>query len=174
MDWSQVVYYDESSPTFLRWKINGGRGGSKRSSGDVAGSIKSTRYGSVFFNGKKELIHRVVLKLHNKTLDGCVVDHIDGDSFNNNIKNLRVTTLTINNRNRSLNRNNTSGKTGVVKTVNSSGCLYWIAQWIDNKGNNCRKFFRDDRFENAYEEACKYRDKMIKSIGDYTERNKQQ
>lgn len=42
-----------------------------------------------------------------------IVDHIDRDKINNRWSNLRIATYAINNKNRGLQKNNTSGATGV-------------------------------------------------------------
>ncbi len=53
------------------------------------------------------------------------IDHINGDRGDNRISNLRVVTSTENNRNKAINKNNTSGVTGVTW---SKSRRKWIAQ----------------------------------------------
>lgn len=55
-------------------------------------------------------IHRVIMNCNNNEL---VVDHINGDGFNNQKNNLRVCTQLLNSFNHKVNSVNTSGTTGV-------------------------------------------------------------
>ena len=75
---------------------------------------------------KKEFriaMHLIILDREN-TDDGKIVDHIDRDRRNNTRPNLRVTTYTMNNRNRTC--TNKHGQNGVYKLKNS-----WVASWPD-------------------------------------------
>ena len=60
-------------------------------------------------------VHRVVWECcHDKILEkGVFIDHVDGDTFNNSFENLRLVTASENARNRLLQKNNSSGITGV-------------------------------------------------------------
>lgn len=60
--------------------------------------------------------------------EDSVLDHINGDITNNLRDNIRVTTQSINNKNRKKNKNNTSGFTGI--NYNSSANLYTIRKYI--------------------------------------------
>lgn len=55
------------------------------------------------------IMHREIIK----TPKGMLTDHIDGNGLNNQRKNLRIATRTENQRNRTLQKNNTSGICGV-------------------------------------------------------------
>lgn len=92
----------------LYWK-NGPR------AGQVAGHPKGNGYLMVRFDGRSLLAHRVVFILVNG-FDPfpLYVDHIDGDKSNNAPRNLRALTNADNVAHRTrLNRNNSSGHTGV-------------------------------------------------------------
>jgi hypothetical protein len=69
---------------------------------------------------KRQYLHRVVLDLSDSRVE---VDHIDGNPLNNTRANLRVLGRTQNQRNRTKNRNNTSGRKGVTRRGKR-----WIAQ----------------------------------------------
>jgi hypothetical protein len=57
--------------------------------------------------------HRVVWALHYGRWPAGPIDHIDGDRTNNDPSNLRLATISGNNRNSSRNRRNTTGYRGV-------------------------------------------------------------
>jgi hypothetical protein len=60
-------------------------------------------------------IHRLVAETFiKKIVDKSFVDHIDNNKLNNSVINLRWCTKQENNRNKSLQKNNTSGTKGVV------------------------------------------------------------
>lgn len=90
MKFEDYLYYDESSPSCLRWKTQ--RGSIKKD--QVAGGI-SKREGRwrVSISGTKYYAHRIVWYLHN--LNSAMpefVDHKDRDGLNNKYSNLRQAT----------------------------------------------------------------------------------
>jgi hypothetical protein len=88
-------YYDESSPTFLRYKTG-------HRKGSVAGSLERNGYVRVSYKSHRMMCHRVIMLLHGYEVNvDMVVDHIDGNRSNNSITNLRLTTHAVNNRNAS-------------------------------------------------------------------------
>jgi hypothetical protein len=62
------------------------------------------------FHQKCIPIHRLILGVNDRRLD---VDHIDQNGLNNQRSNIRISTRTQNQRNRRLQKNNTSGYKGV-------------------------------------------------------------
>lgn len=64
-------------------------------------------------NGKIFLAHRAIWALHNGECPAGHIDHINGVKSDNRISNLRVVTRQENMRNRSMQKNNTSGVNGV-------------------------------------------------------------
>jgi hypothetical protein len=80
--------------------------------GAKAGTLNHTCYYQIKIKDKKYLNHRLIFLMHNGYLPECL-DHIDGNRVNNRIENLRPATLTENQHNRKLNKNNTSGVKGV-------------------------------------------------------------
>ena len=74
------------------------------------------QYVRVRFKGKLYLIHRLIWAWHGYSLEpNQQIDHIDGDSLNNCIENLRPTSHKQNQENRkSANKNSKSGVKGVV------------------------------------------------------------
>lgn len=109
-----ALYYDESSPSFLRWrhdKING-NGRVFLRAGDCAGSLKKSGYWEVNFEGRLRMVHRVIFALHHGVLPSQV-DHKDRNRSNNNIANLRPAGTSQNRWNASVRSDNTSGIKGV-------------------------------------------------------------
>lgn len=86
-------------------------------------------YMRVTINGESYYAHRICWKLfYDREPDQ--IDHIDGDGSNNKITSLREADQKENMRNRCLNKNNTSGVTGVSLGVNPKK---WVAQIRVNK-----------------------------------------
>ena len=176
----KCLYYDETSPTCLRRKIdtvcnNGGKGSK---AGDKAGST-SNGPRLVKVSGKMYLIHKVVWILHfGKIPDGYVVDHIDGNPSNNLITNLRVITQAENCRNQKLAKNNKSGVSGVILHKHGKGKSdAWRAQYVNIDGKVISKYFTISVYgnEEAFRLACEYRAKKIEDLNNqgagYTERH---
>ena len=74
-------------------------------------------------------IHRFILDMLDTEFDNYVVDHIDRNPLNNRKSNLRKVTISENNQNISLYRNNTSGKMGVHYSNTKNK---WIASIMVN------------------------------------------
>ncbi len=91
------VYYDETSPSCLRWKVSG----PGKAFHGVAGTKRDDGYYSVAINNKRYLVHRVVWVLFHYKIDRTlVIDHIDRNPSNNFIDNLRLVTQGENNKNK--------------------------------------------------------------------------
>jgi len=110
--------YDPASGLIIR-KIDTGNGRYKK--GDIAGGphgAKGEQYWRVWVNSQPIVVHRLAWLLHHGQDPGIdfVVDHINGDRFNNKIENLRLATIEENNKNRRIGANNTSGFKGVYMT----------------------------------------------------------
>lgn len=143
-----VIYYDETSPTFLRWKKDFGWTGKyfKAKQGAIAGCLTKTNKAYVTLESKIYFAHRLVWLLHNKNIDHSrVIDHIDGNSLNNCISNLRQVSTETNARNKKKSSRNKSNITGVY-FKNMKGDPYWTATWQDLQGKKHRKYFSVNKY----------------------------
>ena len=98
---SEYFYYDETSPSCLRWNktifTKGDRGKVNVKKGDVAGTWSESKpYNSagswnVSLKRNKMKVHRVIYTLfNNESLDSLDIDHINGNPKDNRIVNLRA------------------------------------------------------------------------------------
>lgn len=137
---SKLFYYDESSPTYLRW--NQARRCASRIlvvKGDVAGHRSKRGYITVPIDGKTIAAHRVVMILHGFDVTGLHVDHKDRDKSNNKISNLRVVPKILNDRNHGIRAHNASGVTG-VKWDREGTRLRTVAFWQEGGRSVCKTF----------------------------------
>lgn len=181
--WKEWVYYDHTSPSGLRWKIDiytGVNYSVKRISvGDIAGTLDNEGYWRVWRLGNRCGAHNIIWYLFNGSKEQSqIVDHIDGNGANNLLSNLRLIPYNSNARNHKMLITNTSGVTGVRRhgPTNRSNRLYWQAIWRDISGKPRSKSFPicecgDDE---AFLLACEHRKKMIEELNaqgaGYTER----
>lgn len=120
MNWGDYLTYSPSDGV-LAWKVK--RPGPKTEIGKEVGSIKHDgRYRSFVLFHKRYYTHRVIWELVNGPIpEGMCIDHINGNGLDNKLANLRVTTLSGNQRNRRVPKNSRTGVTGVVHHGNGKG-----------------------------------------------------
>lgn len=182
MQWSDYFYYDETSPTFLRWKIEVRTGRAYNvvlvSPSAVAGTYPENprTYCRVWIGGEAYVLHRVVWELHKgKIPDGMVVDHIDGNIRNNNISNLALKTSAQNSRNVKKTKRNNSGVVGVY--FGSAPRNLVIVKCSDTDGSRIVKTFSINKYGImvAFKKAVEHRNKIIEDLNSqgagYTERH---
>lgn len=154
----EYLYYDETSKSCLRWKVDLGQMAKPNSE---AGSLNKSGYYQVKLQGVCYKAHRIIAVLHDLEVNGFVIDHIDRNGSNNKISNLRVVSQKENMQNRSqqkLSSNNSSGVPGV--SYDKQG--YWVANWYE-AGKQIRKHFPIKNYETsekAFEAAIMYREEM--------------
>lgn len=109
--WKHLYEYHEDG--YLTWK----RPRAKRNKiGDIVGSM-NTRYFSTLLLEKTIYIHVIVFEYFNGDVpEGLEVDHIDVNSLNNKIENLRIADRILNVRNINVRKDSSSGVTGVFKS----------------------------------------------------------
>lgn len=191
VDWSKYFCLDANSPSGIvrASDIYFGTNHSRimYRKGTVAGSAKicyrSNRAKSwtVRVAAVDYMVHRIVYVLaHGYIEDELVVDHLDGDPFNNAISNLVLKTVKQNSQNTRKRDSNTSGIQGVSLQQVFNGHLvhrYWTAQWRDTEGKACVKHFSIKKLGNdqAKSLAVAYRTEQISLLNaagaSYTERH---
>ena len=115
-EFSGKLTWKQRSPNMFKDKQSA-KAWNTKYSGAIAGSALETRGGKKYLYisifGVRYMAHRLIWKMTNKEAPDCI-DHINGDSLDNSIKNLRSVDLSGNQRNRKMNANNSSGMTGVI------------------------------------------------------------
>jgi hypothetical protein len=98
--------------------------------GDLAGHIGKDGYCRIKFEQKYYLAHRIVFMMHYGYMPEFI-DHIDGDSRNNRVENLRECTISQNGMNSKASVKNSSGAKGVSW---SKAAKKWMVRiWIKKK-----------------------------------------
>lgn len=87
-----------------------------RRSGKIYSNLDRDGYIRVRVEGHEYRAHRLIWEMfYGKIPAGMLVDHIDGDVFNNRIENLRLATRTQNNVNSKAKALNSTGLKGITK-----------------------------------------------------------
>lgn len=171
MDWSEHFYYDPESPSGLRWARNTSR--DSKAVGKIAGTFhnkhkKSDKgYWRVYAVDRSHACHRVVWEIHYGSIpEGMQIDHIDRNTSNNSISNLRIVDNRTNTYNQSMRRNNTSGTMGVHQTSNGRGRYYWVASWQSLEGKRCSRMFSIDNLgsDTAFQMAVAAREEELAKL----------
>jgi len=103
--------------------------GHGRQSNKEAGTInKSTGYRHVCIRGKAYLVHRIAFLWTHKRFPYDQIDHIDHNKQNNHPSNLREATFSDNNKNKSAQKNNTSGHTGLYRVKRKGIYCGWMGR----------------------------------------------
>lgn len=128
--------------------------------GDPAGGLRGKpgkKYITLMCNGRALQSHRVAWYMHHKEDPGAMhVDHINGDSTDNRIVNLRLATDRQNSQNRKIGKNNTTGYKGVYPSYCSVNP--WEAVVWHPGGKTIVGYFKT--IEEAGQAAAKARKKM--------------
>lgn len=145
---SELFDYSENSASGLIHK----KANRSKKPGDLAGTKRSPRVGrsvwTVRVGNRKIDAHRVVYALvtGDRDMEGYEIDHINGDSLDNRIENLRKVTTLINCRNKSGSSWASSGVRGVYLCT---GGKRYAASVSESPGKVMLKYFRISKFGNA-------------------------
>lgn len=175
INWSDLLYYDESSVSGVKWKENRFNcSGSIIARKDAdAGSLSDKGYWVVSHKSGYYKVHRIIWILNNGEIStNRRIDHKNRIRSDNKISNLQLVLDIKNRRNRSKSENNTSGSTGVRwASYIRSGITYTyvIAQWnefIENKSTKKIKSFSVKKYGilEAYAMACEFRENKIREL----------
>ncbi len=132
-----ILDYTEDTGKFT-WKIRQDKGKNWNNTypGKAAGGTDPTDYSRIKINCISYLAHRLAWLYMTGSWPKEVLDHIDGDVFNNTFSNLRECSQSENTRNSVLYKNNTSGHVGVIRVKNK-----WVASIKVNKKRKSLGYF---------------------------------
>lgn len=159
MNWHDYFYYDETSPSCLRWKVN--RRVARKDA--IAGCKNDIGYWGVGLFGRVYMVHRVIWELHNPELGASKVDHIDGNPSNNVLSNLRPATTSENAMNKRKSCRSISGYKGVSWKTERSRWRASIEINVDGK----RRSMHVGYFKEAIDAARAYDAKAIELFGKF-------
>lgn len=180
MDFSKWFYYDESSPSYLRNKIDRLGGKDFKSpvakAGEVSGAKMFDGYWAVRLHNRMYKAHRVVWELfHGVIPNGKCIDHIDGDRSNNSLENLRVVNYSQNSRNREFSPTETNPMSGVALyqcRQKGRDYFYWRVSVLPKLGKRQFDFsVLKLGYTGAKELAMDFRDLYNSLSGDFSERH---
>jgi len=158
--------YSENSPSGLIYKQDSRIKGRKiKLKGEIAGSLHtcSQRY-RISINNKRRFTYRIVwLLCKGEDPVDFTIDHIDGNSLNNKIENLRKVTQEINSKNTCIRKTN---KTGCVGVSYRNG-YYSVSLVLF--GKKSVKSFSVLKYgeQLALSLAVEYRHRMINTLGEH-------
>jgi hypothetical protein len=163
---SEYFKYDEDSPSGLVWK----KDYHGKKAGQVAGYL-TAGYFILRFAGEKIRVSRLVYFLTKcQDLTDKVVDHLDGNTTNNKIDNLRLCSQKQNCRNRVTKARNTTGYIGVYVTYKGSYKYLTASALGELKNFSLIKL----EYQEALAQAVSWRDEKLKSLppeDSFTERH---
>ena len=144
----ELLKYDPETGVFTWKKFRG----NTAKAGSIVNNLTSSGYKMVCINGRQYQAHRIAYKMFYKCDPDGILDHIDGDTTNNRIFNLRVASAKQNQGNSKMPCHNTSGLKGVTWSKKSNK---WAAQ-INKGGNKIWLGVYDDKHDahRAYMKAA--------------------
>jgi len=144
----ELLDYDPDTGIF-RWKVNVG---DKMRAGSRAGTGHTRGYWRITINYKRYYAHRIAWLYVHGVMPTLHIDHIDGDTSNNRIANLRQATRSQNLGNARLHKDSTSGFKGVSWHI---GLGKWIANiQRDNRSEFLGSYDSAEEAHSAYTEAA--------------------
>ena len=140
----ELINYDPCTG-LVTWKVSRGKARAGSLASDVSVGSTGKRYGRITIHKKRYKLHRIIwLYVYGSFPE--TIDHINGNSLDNRITNLRNVDLRTNSLNRRVQNNSTSGIHGVNwhKTQRS-----WQVSIHDRNGY---KYL--GKFNNLFDAAC--------------------
>lgn len=179
LDFNDRYYVCDTSPSGLRYKKD--IYADRPTIGDkilchkintCVGSQSSSGW-QISWNRRSYRVHRVIwMLIHGKVNRHMVIDHIDGNCFNNRIENLREVTHSENCRNRKVDKRSTSGIAGLSFARNRTRMR--ISVTVDNNIRLTKSVKIEDR---GYDSSLSFllnwrKDRLIEhGIHDYSDRH---
>lgn len=186
-EWGELFQLDSSSPSGLTWKVDRFAGSNKLATwkGKHAGYLSlrkdKTPRGWVISMKNSDgsasyyYAHRIIACLQGLSVNGKVIDHINGNSGDNSLVNIRVTSLEGNAQNQKVRFNSSYGIQGVNFSSRHNND-YFVASF--GSGHNCNsRWFSIKKLGImiAFRNAVIYRQKGITSLNSngacYTDRH---
>lgn len=146
VDWSLYFKLDNSSPSGLSWNANryildgrvlatwpgkhAGWLGTVKNKDNKAWNVSiALPHNSKSVSYK---LHRIIMVLQGNSVNGKVIDHINGNSSDNTLSNLRVTSIKSNSRNCKVQDNSPYGIAGIGMQQDKLGNSYFISRHMSN------------------------------------------
>ena len=187
ISYNDLFYYSENSKTGLKWKIDkiGANGGVLKRKDKDAGCFVKGKKGekkciNVNLRGKIHKVHRIIWELLVGSIpDGMVIDHLNGNPWDNRIENLSCKSQRHNLQNSIRNFKSNTGIKGVrLATMNDGKNFYIEARVFGqklNKYSSIRFSLEDFSYEDALEKATAWRRSEMEKLNgngeQYTERH---
>jgi len=124
-------------------------------------STKHHRYARIVIDGKDHKLHRIIFLYHHGYLPD-IIDHINGDRYDNRIENLREANT---HQNRQNSRIYSTSKSGVKNVYWEQGCKKWRVTFTINYKRKTFGYYTD--LEEAKQVATSMRDKYFKEFANH-------
>ena len=124
-------------------------------------SQKHHRYARIVIDGKDHKLHRIIFLYHKGYLPD-IIDHINGDRYDNRIENLREANTY---QNRQNSRIYSTSKSGVKNVYWNSSMNKWRVSMHINGKKHCFGHYGD--IEEAKQVATSMRDKYFKDFANH-------
>lgn len=163
------IRYDEASPTYLVWiKKTGPRSKVGQPAGNLSIVDNKNRSAFIKINGTGYKISRLIWTMFNGDIpENMVIDHIDGNPFNNNILNLRCISSKINAR-------NLESASGTLPSGIYENDTSFYSSVVNLKDRYFKSFSKKLYGDSALDRCKSWRVSKLKELGildDYTERH---
>lgn len=183
----ECVEYSEDSPTLLKLSVDNFSASKNRTysyKGDNVGHFRKRGGGlpkcvEFIYHGVKYYVHDIIYEMFNGSKPVGVIDHIDGNPWNNHPSNLRDVSLAINTRNVRKSKRNRTGVVGVCRVSASNGYYWYYESFVSCPftARLIRKKFSINTLgeDEAFKLACNWREENLELLNingaGYTDRH---